>query len=110
MSPIETLPTPITFCEIHPPDHFPITFYRYPKAPDMEIDPVALDREAIESTRLFWVTTTGLSDEPSRTAQLDALAMRGRGRTNVLDLDYREQFWPDPASSKGPEFTMPVNK
>ena len=31
------LPTPVTFCEIFPPDHFPIYFYRYPKAPDLEI-------------------------------------------------------------------------
>lgn len=100
VTPIDSLPTPITFCEIHPPDNFPITFYRYPKAPDMEIDPAALDREAIESARLFWVTTTGFSDEPSRTAQLDALAMRGRSRTNVLDLDYRDQFWPDPQAAR----------
>ena len=31
------LPTPVTFCEIFPPDDFPIYFYRYPKAPDLEI-------------------------------------------------------------------------
>ena len=28
VSTVDDLPTPITFCEIHPPDHFPITFYR----------------------------------------------------------------------------------
>ena len=27
------LPTPITFCEIFPPDNFPLYFYRFPKAP-----------------------------------------------------------------------------
>jgi 5-dehydro-2-deoxygluconokinase len=29
--------TPVVFCEIFPPDDFPIYFYREPKAPDMEI-------------------------------------------------------------------------
>src|ERR1044072_2980749 len=28
------LNTPPTFCEVWPPDNFPITFYRYPTAPD----------------------------------------------------------------------------
>src|ERR1700745_2421392 len=31
---VQGLPTPVTFCELFPPDHFPIYFYRYPKAPD----------------------------------------------------------------------------
>jgi 5-dehydro-2-deoxygluconokinase len=93
VSAVEHLPTPITFCEIHPPDHFPITFYRYPKAPDMEIRPEDLDEEEIAAADLFWITTTGLSDQPSRDAHHRALEIRrGAGRT-VLDLDYREQFW-----------------
>lgn len=98
---VEWLPTPITFCEIHPPDHFPITFYRYPKAPDIEIKPGELDAQAIVSADLFWITTTGLSDEPSRSAHHEALRMRrdGSGIT-VLDLDYREAFWDDPAHAR----------
>ncbi|MGD2059483.1 MAG: 5-dehydro-2-deoxygluconokinase [Acidimicrobiia bacterium] len=94
------LPTPITFCEIHPPDHFPITFYRYPKAPDMEISPEELDEEAIATTGLFWITTTGLSDEPSRSAHHEALRMRDRQGHTVLDLDYREAFWDSPDSAR----------
>src|ERR1700754_5192636 len=34
---VDGLPTRVTFCEIFPPDHFPIYFYRQPKAPDLEI-------------------------------------------------------------------------
>lgn len=90
---VDDLPTPITFCEIHPPDYFPITFYRYPKAPDMMIEPEELDEEAIAGTDLFWITTTGLSDEPSRSAHHEALRMRGGAGLTVLDLDYREVFW-----------------
>jgi 5-dehydro-2-deoxygluconokinase len=93
---VPDLPTPITFCEIHPPDHFPITFYRYPKAPDMEIDAAGLDLDAIAESRILWLTVSGLSDEPSRSAHHAALAARGDEGMVVLDLDYRADFWDDP--------------
>src|SRR5580700_11690758 len=70
------LPTPVTFCEIFPPDDFPIYFYRYPKAPDLEIRADELDYDAIRAARVFWVTATGLSAEPSRSATLAALEAR----------------------------------
>ena len=86
-----TLRTPIVFCEVHPPDRFPLLFYREPMAPDMEITAEDLDLDAIARARLFWTTGTGLSDEPSRTATLVALdAARG---TIVHDLDHRPTFW-----------------
>jgi len=100
VSTVEGLPTPITFCEIHPPDHFPITFYRYPKAPDMEIRPEELDEESVSGARLFWITTTGLSQEPSRSAHHEALRMRKGAGPTVLDLDYREQFWSDDGDAR----------
>jgi 5-dehydro-2-deoxygluconokinase len=87
------LPTPVTFCEIFPPDNFPIYFYRYPKAPDLEISADELDYEAIAAARVFWVTVTGLSAEPSRSATLAALKARGKVGVTVLDLDYRPTFW-----------------
>ena len=88
------LPTPVTFCEIFPPDHFPLYFYRWPKAPDLEIYAEELDLDAIRAAGIFWVTGTGLSQEPSRAATLAALKARnGRGIT-VMDLDYRPMFWP----------------
>jgi 5-dehydro-2-deoxygluconokinase len=87
------LPTPVTFCEIFPPDDFPLYFYREPKAPDLEIGVAELDLDAIRAARIFWVTVTGLSQEPSRSATLAALAARGRSGITVLDLDYRPMFW-----------------
>lgn len=101
VSAVDDLPTPLTFCEIHPPDSFPITFYRYPKAPDMEIRPEELDAAAVASAELFWITTTGLSDEPSRSAHREALRMRGGAGITVLDLDYRESFWSNVAEARG---------
>jgi 5-dehydro-2-deoxygluconokinase len=88
------LPTPVTFCEIFPPDDFPLYFYRFPKAPDLEIRPEELDLDAIRSARVFWATVTGLSQEPSRSATLAALETRSRAGFTVLDLDYRPMFWP----------------
>ena len=87
-----TLRTPVVFCEIFPPDDFPLLFYREPKAPDMNLTVEDLDLEAIASVPLFWFTGTGLSDEPSRTATLTALEQRSGGIT-VFDLDYRPMFW-----------------
>src|SRR5215207_2523923 len=89
-----TLKTPVVFCEIFPPDDFPLLFYRDPKAPDMTLEASELDLDAIRAARVFWTTGTGLSDEPSRSATLAALAARDGGIT-VHDLDHRPMFWPD---------------
>src|SRR5439155_7995633 len=94
VTPVAAYPTPVTFCEIFPPDDFPLYFYRFPKAPDMEINAGELDYDAIRSAGVFWVTVTGLSDEPSRSATLAALEARDRRGITVLDLDYRAMFWP----------------
>jgi 5-dehydro-2-deoxygluconokinase len=89
------LNTPVAFCEIFPPDDFPLYFYREPKAPDLEIRPEELDLDAIREAKVFWATVTGLSQEPSRSATLAALAARdGSAGFTVLDLDYRPMFWP----------------
>ena len=85
--------TPVTFCETYPPDHFPIYFYREPKAPDLEIYPKELDFAAIKAARLFWASLGGLSKEPSRSATIAALEARERVHPTVLDLDYRPSFW-----------------
>jgi 5-dehydro-2-deoxygluconokinase len=93
VTPVDGLPTPVTFCEIFPPDDFPLYFYRLPKAPDLEIHPDELDLEAIAAAEIFWVTVTGLSAEPSREATLTALKARDPSKITVLDLDYRPMFW-----------------
>jgi 5-dehydro-2-deoxygluconokinase len=97
VSAVDGLPTPVVFCEIFPPDDFPIYFYRQPKAPDLEIYPDELDLDAIVAAHIFWVTGTGLSAEPSREATMAALEARsgpGHHGITILDLDYRAMFWP----------------
>ncbi|MDQ0842876.1 5-dehydro-2-deoxygluconokinase [Streptomyces sp. V1I6] len=100
VTPVDAYPTPVTFCEIFPPDHFPLYFYRQPKAPDLEIRTRELDLEQIRAARVFWVTATGLCAEPSRSATLAALAHRARSGTTVFDLDWRPMFWPDPDEAR----------
>ena len=87
------LPTPLVFCEIFPPDRFPVYFYREPKAPDMNIAREEIDLSAIAAAPLFWTTGTGLSDEPSRTATLAALDARKRRDFTIHDLDHRHHLW-----------------
>ena len=93
VSEVDGLPTPVTFCEIFPPDDFPLYFYRLPKAPDLVINAGELDLDAIRDSRIFWATVTGLSQEPSRHAHDAAWQARGRRPLTVLDLDYRPMFW-----------------
>jgi 5-dehydro-2-deoxygluconokinase len=88
-----SLRTPLVFCEIFPPDRFPVYFYREPKAPDMNIAPEDLDIAAIAAAPVFWTTGTGLSDEPSRAATLVALEARGGRDFTIHDLDYRHHLW-----------------
>ncbi|MEU8703642.1 5-dehydro-2-deoxygluconokinase [Streptomyces sp. NPDC048565] len=106
VSDVAEYPTPVTFCEIFPPDDFPLYFYRQPKAPDLEIHAGELDLDAVRAARVFWMTGTGLCAEPSRTATLTALRARsaagasapasedsGAPRVTVFDLDWRPMFW-----------------
>jgi 5-dehydro-2-deoxygluconokinase len=93
VTPVDAYPTPITFCEIFPPDDFPLYFYRFPKAPDLEIHEHELDLDAVRSAGIFWVTGTGLCQEPSRAATIAALRHRAKSGTTVFDLDYRPMFW-----------------
>jgi len=94
-----TLRTPLAFCEIYPPDHFPLLFYRAPLAPDLTLEPADLPAEALTSARALWVTATGLSQEPSLGTTLEALRLRPRGALTILDLDHRPELWPDVADA-----------
>ena len=96
VSGVTGLNTPVVFCEIFPPDDFPLYFYREPKAPDLEIKASELDLSAIRDAKIYWSTVTGLSQEPSRGAHFAAWEARGRKENTILDLDYRTMFWNSP--------------
>ena len=96
VSGVEVLQTPVVFCEIFPPDDFPLYFYRSPKAPDLVINANELNLDAISRAKIYWSTVTGLSQEPSRTSHHVAWDARGRKEHTILDLDYRPMFWTSP--------------
>lgn len=87
-------PTPPTFCEVWPPDRFPLTFYRRPTAPDWQLSPADFDAEEVAGSRLLYATGTGLAQSPSRETTLAAL--RAHRGTTIFDLDWREALWDDP--------------
>jgi 5-dehydro-2-deoxygluconokinase len=99
VSAVDDLPTPITFCELFPPDDFPLYFYRYPSAPDLQVTASEIDLGAVRSASVYWSTVTGLCAEPSRSAHFAAWQARGRAPLTVLDLDYRPTFWDDPGQA-----------
>jgi 5-dehydro-2-deoxygluconokinase len=86
--------TPPTFCEVWPPDRFPITFYRKPTAPDWQLSPEDFDGEEVAAARLLYATGTGLAQSPSRETTLAAL--RAHRGTTIFDLDWRASLWEDP--------------
>ncbi|GAA2037904.1 5-dehydro-2-deoxygluconokinase [Terrabacter terrae] len=92
-------PTPVTFCEVFPPDDFPLWFYRYPIAPDLMVEPDEMPLEAIREAGIYWSTVTGLSQEPSRSAHFRGWEARGHRTHTVLDLDYRPMFWSSAAEA-----------
>src|SRR2546423_296334 len=87
--------TPPTFCEVWPPDRFPITFYRRPTAPDWQLSPADFDAEEAAAARLLYATGTGLAQSPSRETTL--AAMRAHRGTTIFDLDWRPTVWAEPA-------------
>jgi 5-dehydro-2-deoxygluconokinase len=91
-----TLNTPVVFCEIWPPDRFPLLFYRTPTCPDWELTTDDFDLDAIAEVPVLLVSGTGLAREKSRAAH--EAALERHRHTAIFDLDYRPSFWPAPAA------------
>ena len=86
--------TPPTFCEIWPPDRFPLTFYRRPTAPDWQLAPRDYDADEVAEAPLLFASGTALAQSPSRETTL--AAMRAHRGTTVFDLDWRPTLWTRP--------------
>jgi 5-dehydro-2-deoxygluconokinase len=86
--------TPPTFCEVWPPDTFPITFYRKPTAPDWQLQVTDYDPDEVAAAPLLYATGTALAQSPSRETTLAAL--RAHRGTTIFDLDWRPALWDDP--------------
>jgi 5-dehydro-2-deoxygluconokinase len=84
--------TPVAICEISPPES-PLTIYRPDPPVDTAIQADELDRETLRAASILWITLSGLSAEPSRSAHHSALDCREPDAHTVVDLDYRPAFW-----------------
>ncbi len=87
----QRLHTPPTFCEVWPPDRFPITFYRYPTVPDWQLTPADFDSREVSAAPFLLATGTGLAQSPSRETTLAAL--EEHEGTTIFDLDWRPTLW-----------------
>lgn len=94
------LPTPVVFCELDPPEDPRLIFYRYPKAPDLNIEVGDVDEATVRDVPVLWIAGSCLADEPSRSTARALLALRERARHTVLDLDWRPMFWPSPEQGR----------
>jgi 5-dehydro-2-deoxygluconokinase len=92
----QTLNTPIVFCEIWPPDRFPLLFYRTPTCPDWELTTDDFDLDAVAAAPVLLASGTGLAREKSRAAHIAALERHRH--TAIFDLDYRPSFWSTPTA------------
>jgi 5-dehydro-2-deoxygluconokinase len=80
---------------IQPPDRFPLTFYR-DNCADRELTIGDVLTAPVETSRVLFLTGTGLSREPARSAAFVAAERaKAAGRTVVVDLDFRPDQWHD---------------
>ena len=89
--------TALAFCELWPPDHFPITYHRTPTCPDWEVglDDAGVGRAAAAEVPLLYLSGTGLA-RPRSLAAAEELAAGHTGGETILDLDWRPMLWPSP--------------
>ncbi len=81
---------------IQPPDRFPLVYYRSGCA-DIQITIDDVLAAPIDDARALFITGTGLSAEPSRSATVFAAERaRAAGATVLLDIDFRADQWHDP--------------
>src|SRR5947209_3059845 len=90
----DRLRTPPTFCEVWPPDNFPLLFYRYPTAPDWQLVPDDFAADEVATAPFLLATGTALAQSPSRETTLAAL--EAHERLTIFDLDWRPTLWETP--------------
>ena len=88
-----SMPTPLAFAAMDPPEDPPLLMYRYPMGPDQTLQASEIDRQAVLDVPILWVTGAWFSKAPARDACWELLSIRARKPHIVFDLDYRANFW-----------------
>jgi len=80
---------------IEPPDQFPLVYYR-DNAADIFLNIDDVLATPIANTKVFEISGTGLSKDPSRSSTFFACEQaKSAGATVVIDLDFRADQWFD---------------
>lgn len=88
--------TTMAFIAMPDPNHAEFVFYRNPGA-DTRLQPDELDRELLESTHAFHFGSLSLTDEPVRSATLEAIRIvKSAGGMISYDVNYRPALWYSP--------------
>lgn len=86
--------TTLAFVALDPTGERTFSFARKPGA-DTQLRPEELNRDVLQNTRVLHVGSLSLTDEPARSATLEALRIaRDAGATLSYDPNYRASLWP----------------
>ena len=92
--------TTLAFVHLSPDGDRSFTFCRNHSA-DTLLTPEELDRELLASCRVFHLGSLSLTDEPSRSATLEALRLAKESGAKIsYDPNWRPSLWADPAYAK----------
>src|SRR5258706_6503966 len=94
-----SMPTPLAFAAMDPPEDPTLLMYRYPMGPDQTLEIAEIDRQIVADVPILWLTGAWFSKDPARATCWELLAIRQRQAHLVFDLDYRANFWPSPEAA-----------
>ena len=95
-----SMPTPLAFAAMDPPEDPQLLMYRYPMGPDQTLQVSEIDRQAALDVPILWLTGAWFSDAPARETCWELLSIRERRPHVVFDIDYRANFWPNRGAAK----------
>ncbi len=100
---VRTVPgtlTPLAVVALDPPESPTVAFYRGAAPPDTQVTADLLPEQVVRDLPALWVSHATLAGGPVADAVRAWLAVRGRARYTLLDLDHRPALWPDPAAAR----------
>lgn len=94
------IPTTLAFVQLDEQGDRSFTFYRKPGA-DLRLNAEEVGKDWIDGCGIFHFGSLSLSDEPCRSATLEAVAYaKSRGKRISFDPNYRPALWQDVACAR----------
>lgn len=96
----EEIPTTLAFVQLDEHGDRSFTFYRKPGA-DLRLNAGEVRKDLIDGCSIFHFGSLSLTDEPCRTATLEAVRYaKAQGKIISFDPNYRPGLWQDPETAK----------